>query len=215
MIDLPTKARVLCPDGVAGRSTYVICNPVTRQITHLVVKSDWPPFNEYLVPVDQIQSTTPTVIKLKCICKELSLMQRFEYEDYLPTKVMNYLTLPYVLPVSTSFPVEGTDYVVVRRQNIPEDELALHRGASVEATDGYLGQVDELLVNSTNSQVTHLVLNERHIIQHREITIPVSQIDHVFDNTVYLKLDKKSVEELPTTPIERWQLATDHDWKRR
>jgi hypothetical protein len=41
----------------------------------------------------------------------------------------------------------------------------VRRGARVEATDGYVGQVDELLINSNNMQVTHLVLLERHIFQ--------------------------------------------------
>jgi len=65
--------------------------------------------------------------------------------------------------------------------------------------------VDELLINSNNKQATHLVLRERHIFNNREITIPVSQIDHVNEDTIYLKLDRQSVEELPTTPIQRWQ----------
>jgi sporulation protein YlmC with PRC-barrel domain len=74
----------------------------------------------------------------------------------------------------------------------------------VEATDGYVGQVDELLINSNNMQVTHLVLLERHIFQKREITIPISQIDHIAKDTIYLKLNRQSIEELPTTPIQRW-----------
>jgi sporulation protein YlmC with PRC-barrel domain len=84
--------------------------------------------------------------------------------------------------------------------------LAVWRGAKVQATDGYVGQVDELLVNSTNMKASHLILVERHIFEHREITIPVSQIERVNEDTIYLKLDKKSIAELPTTPIQRWHL---------
>jgi hypothetical protein len=58
MIDFPTKAEVHCSDGVAGRSTHVIGNPINSEITHLVVKSYRPPFHEYLVPVDQVEQTT-------------------------------------------------------------------------------------------------------------------------------------------------------------
>jgi sporulation protein YlmC with PRC-barrel domain len=71
----------------------------------------------------------------------------------------------------------------------------------VEATDGFVGQVDELLINAKDMQVTHLVLLERHIFQKREIAVPISQIDHIEGGTVYLKLDRRSVEALPTTPI--------------
>jgi hypothetical protein len=97
-------------------------------------------------------------------------------------------------------------YVPVKHQNVPPGELAVWRGAKVEATDGYVGQVDELLINSTNMKASHLVLVERHIFERREITIPVSQIDLVNEDTIYLKLDRKSIEELPTTPIQRWRL---------
>jgi hypothetical protein len=65
MIDLPTKAEVYCSDGIAGRSTYVIGTPIDQQITHLVVKSYRPPFREVLVPLDQVEETTPSRIKLK------------------------------------------------------------------------------------------------------------------------------------------------------
>ncbi len=51
MIDLPTKAAVYCTDGLAGRTTYVIANPINDKMKHLVVKSIRPPFHEYLVPV--------------------------------------------------------------------------------------------------------------------------------------------------------------------
>ena len=58
MIDLPTKAEVHCSDKAAGRSTYVIGNPTDHELTHLVVKSNQPPYHEYLVPVDQVEDTT-------------------------------------------------------------------------------------------------------------------------------------------------------------
>ena len=205
MIDLPVKAEVHCSDGAVGRSTYLIGNPISHQITHLVVKSNRPPFQEYLVPVEQVEQTTPDLIRLKCTRNVLYGMEPFEYEEYIRTEAPGYLSWPYVLPVGL-YPEEVVSYIPVKFQNVPQGELAVRRGAQVEATDGYVGQVDELLINSNNMQVTHLVLLERHILKHREITIPVSQIDHISENTIYLKLDQQSVEDLPTTPIQRWAL---------
>ena len=131
-------------------------------------------------------------------------MKPFEYEEYLQTKKPGYLYWPYALPVAGYISDEVNTHIPVKRRNIPMDEFALHRGAWVEATDGTVGQVDELLINSNNMQVTHLVLLERHLLKKREITIPVSQIDRVDEDTIYLKLDRKSVEELPTTPVQCW-----------
>ena len=201
MIDLPTKAKVHCSDGAAGRSTYVIGNPINHQITHLVVKSNRPPFHEYLVPVDQVEETTPDLIKLKCTRNDLNQMEPFEYEEYTRTEYPNYPAWTYVVPPEGEYYEQVVDYVPMKRQNIPQGELAVRRGARVEATDGYVGQVDELLIDSNTMQVTHLVLLTRHIFKQREITIPVSQIDYVDEDTIYLKLDRQSVEALPTTPI--------------
>ncbi len=204
MIDLPTKAEVHCSDGPAGHTTYFIGNPVTHQMTHLVVKSEWPPFRETLVPVDQVEETTPDRIRLKCTRNDLEKMEPFEYEDYVAAKAPDNLHWPSILPARGFHDELVVSHFPVKVRNIPPDALTLRRGAHVEATDGTVGQVDELLVNSNNMQVTHLVLLERHILKHREITIPVSQIDHIDEDTIYLKLDRQSVEQLPTTPIQRW-----------
>ena len=224
MIDFPTKAEVNCSDGPAGRSTYVIFNPNNHQMTHLVVQSNRPPFHEQLVPVDQVVETTPDQIRLKCTRDEVYKMEPFEYEEYIQTEIPGY----YYYSDVSFFPANVlgfipeyaketvSTHILVKRQNISQDELTLHRGARVEATDGTVGQVGELLINSNEMQVTHLVMLEKHNFKNREITIPVSQIDRVDEDTVYLKLDRQSVEQLPTTPIQRWPLnGNDSKLKRR
>ena len=212
MIDIPAKAEVHCSDGGEWHSTHVIVNPINHLITHLVVKRDWPPFQEYVVPIDQVEETTPNLIKLKCAQNDLEKMPPFEVEEYIRTQLPDYIGRddyvfwPYVVPPLGFGSEDVVKYIAVKHENTPSGELAIHRGAQVEATDGLLGQVDELLVNSNNMQVTHLILRERHVLTHREVAIPVSQIDHVNEDRVYLKLDKKSVEELPTVPVQRWSL---------
>jgi sporulation protein YlmC with PRC-barrel domain len=201
---------VYCSDGIAGVSTYVIGNPINHQVTHLVVKTLKPPSREYLVPIDKVDDTMPHLIKLKCTRNEMENMDPFLYEEYRSTNIPTYLVWPYIVP-ETSLHTANQEvvpvYVTVKQQNVPPGEIAVWRGAKVKAIDGYVGQVDELLINAKNMQVTHLVLRERHIFEEREITIPASQIDSVDEDAIYLKLDRKSVEALPTTPIQRWSLS--------
>ena len=205
MIDFPIKAEVYCSDGIVGISTYIIGDPVKHQVTHLVVKSSRPPFQEYLVPVDEVDETKPDLIKLKCTRAEMAKMDLFEYQEYMRTEYQVYKPLSYTFPGAT-IRENVVSYVPVKQRNIPQGELAVRRGAKVEATDGYAGRVDELLINSNDKQPAFLILRENHIFTRREITIPVSQIERVEEDTIYLKLDRKSIEELPTAPIERWQL---------
>lgn len=203
MIDLPLKADVYCNNGLVGHSTHLVGNPVTHELTHVVVKGILPPLHEHLVPIEQVVETTPNQIRLKCSRAEFDKMQPFEVEEYIRTEIPAYIWADYS-PTPGSATETVHTYIPVTRQNIPAGEVSLHRGARVEATDGYLGQVDEMLINSNNMQVTHLVLLKKHNLKNREITIPVSQIDHIYDDVVYLKLDRQSVEMLPTTPAQRW-----------
>ena len=139
-------------------------------------------------------------------------MVPFVIEEYIHVKFPNYekwreacLAWPYVLSENNST-FEESRYIPLELENTPNGEQAVRRGARVEASDGYLGQVEELLVNSKNMHVTHLVVREKHLWRNRDVAIPVSEIDHVDEDSVALKLDRKGIKELPAVPIERWSL---------
>jgi hypothetical protein len=204
MINIPAKAIVYCADGIAGRSTYIIGNPTSDQITNLVVQSNRPPFHQFIVPIDQVDVTSDGRINLKCTREDLNKMDPFESEEYIRTELPGYLRWEDVpaIPGFTTQPV--TAFIPVKHRNIPQDELALRRGARVEATDGYAGEVDELLINAKDMQVTHLVLVVKHMFEERKIKIPVSQIDYISEDAIYLKLDKQSVDEFPTIFTQGW-----------
>jgi sporulation protein YlmC with PRC-barrel domain len=200
-MDIPVNADVICTDGPCGRSTYVIMNPTTWQVTHVVVKEKRFPYVERLVPLDQVVVTDPRLVRLKCTREELTAMDQFIEIEFLPGVGPfvpygedEYMMWPHVLP-------QGT--VPLEHQRIPPDEMAVRRGARVEATDGVVGKVDEFLVDPGNGHITHLILREGHLWGKKDVTIPVSQIDRIEEATVYLKLDKQSIEALPAIPIRK------------
>ena len=73
----------------------------------------------------------------------------------------------------------------------------------VEATDGYVGKVDEFVVNPENGHITHLVMREGHLWGKKDVIIPLSAMDDTREDTVFLKLDKHQIESLPTFPLQR------------
>jgi sporulation protein YlmC with PRC-barrel domain len=89
----------------------------------------------------------------------------------------------------------------VRR--IPVGELAVRRGAKVQATDGRVGRVDEFVVDTEDGQITHLVLRDDKLWGQKEITIPVAFFDRFEENTVYLNIDRSAVSDLPAIPVQR------------
>jgi sporulation protein YlmC with PRC-barrel domain len=71
----------------------------------------------------------------------------------------------------------------------------------VDASDGHIGRVDEFLVNPSDNHVTHLVVREGHLWAQKDVLIPISQIDRIGENVVFLKLDKQSAKELLPDPV--------------
>jgi sporulation protein YlmC with PRC-barrel domain len=206
-MQIPVNAEVSCTDGAFGKSTYVLINPVTEKVTHLVVKGAASPHTEYVVPVGTVASATTELIQLRCSRKELEHMDPFMETEYITEKMpAAYLSYGYGTGTYMYMPYNvaaQTVQVKVEHQQIPPGELAVRRGTRVEATDGSVGHVDEFLVNPDNGNITHLVMREGHLWGQKDVSIPVSDIRETCDNTVYLKLDKQQVEALPTIPVHR------------
>jgi hypothetical protein len=52
-------------------------------------------------------------------------------------------------------------------------------------------------------------MEEGHLRGKEEVTVPVSAIDYLFEDTVYLKLDKSAIEQLPTVPVRRHYVSPE------
>jgi sporulation protein YlmC with PRC-barrel domain len=202
-MDIPLNAQVRCVDGECGHSTYVIINPVSRQVTHLVVKEKGFSTREHLVPIEWVTEATPDLVRLRCNREQLSNSEPFVETRYLREPIPDYEHMTgsyYVHPYRVP---EVVTTVSVQERRIPPGELAVHKGAHVEASDGRIGQVDEFLVDPQDCHITHLILREGHLWGQQDVTIPVSEIDHVEEDIVFLKLDKQSIEALPSIPVRR------------
>ena len=209
-MEIPLQAQVECTDGVCGRCMVVLMNPVVDQVTHLVVREDAAPHTEYIVPVDVVTATTADTIELNCSKAEVEKMDPFvqtEYiEEKMPQMYPDYGGGYYGMGTLYYWPYASYDRtmrVPVEHLQIPPGELAVRRGTHVEATDGFVGKVDEFLVNPENGHVTHLVMREGHLWGQKDITIPLSAIGETRDDTVFLKLSKHEIESLPTVAVHR------------
>ena len=209
-MEIPLNAQVECTDGIFGRSVYVLINPVIDQMTHLIVKEDASPNTEYIVPVDIVTETIADTIRLHCSKADLEKMDPFikttVIENRAPNRSFVYMGGIYGMGSDYFMPYVTSDSVIYDSeeiQQIPPGELAVRRGSRVEATDGYVGKVDEFVVNPANGQITHLVMREGHLWGQKDVTIPLSALGDTHEDTVFLKLDKAQIESLPTFPLHR------------
>jgi sporulation protein YlmC with PRC-barrel domain len=209
IMEIPLQAQVECTDGICGHSVFVLVNPVLDQVTHLVVRMDSTPNTEYIVPVDLVTETIADTIQLRCSKAEMEKMDPFVQKEFIDEKVIDKdykysggmygvgtYYYPYIIP-------EKTVQVPVENLQIPPGELAVRRGTRVEATDGYVGRVDEFVVNPENGHITHLVMREGHLWGQKDVIIPLSAMDKPREDTVFLKIDKHQVESLPSFPVHR------------
>ena len=207
-MDIPIDAKVQCSDGLGGRSTLVIINPTTRKVTNVVVRERQDPHTERLVSIRYVVDADDDLIRLSCPRHELSGMREFaqtefaradipDYED--PGEFGPYMLHAYVAPKR----------IATKHQSIPRGELGIRRGARVRTIDGKVGRVDEFVVEPASGDITHLVMRDGHLWEQEEVTIPVSAIERIEANTVFLKLDKEDVEALPTMPVKRWRRWTE------
>ena len=95
------------------------------------------------------------------------------------------------------------------REQIPPGKLAVRQGADVRATDGKVGRADELLVDSESGRITHLVMRAGHLWGQKDVILPISVIDKVFEETVYLKLDRQTIASMLAIPAKQHFGLTD------
>ncbi len=91
-------------------------------------------------------------------------------------------------------------HAIVIADRIPVGDVELRRGDHVHATDGALGRVQGVLVDTSDQHVTHVLLDEGHLLRQKRIAIPISAVTSVADG-VRLSLAKAEVEELPPVDI--------------
>jgi uncharacterized membrane protein/sporulation protein YlmC with PRC-barrel domain len=197
-MNFPLDADVQCTDGPGGVSTTIIVDPTSETVTHIAVRDPERVHTEYLVPIDQIGETTVDSIQLKCSQAELKQMQQF-----IETEFVDMPTSYYSGDMAMGYGYTGPDIVVVEHELIPEGEIAIHRGMAVEATDGYIGTVEELVVDSASGQVSQLVLQKGHFRGETNVSLPITEIEKVEGYTIFLKLDKASIEVLPVVQVRR------------
>jgi sporulation protein YlmC with PRC-barrel domain len=199
----PLNAEVHCTDGRCGRSTHIVLDPATEEVTHLVVKEKRPSGVERLVPAMLVDRTAAEVVLLSCNLAEFSALEPFNQTEFVYGDLPHHATDPSLTALWPHV-VPAKRIVDKSIRAIPPGELAIRRGARVRATDGRVGRVDEFLVDPQSGNITHLCLRKDHLWGDKVVCIPVSQIDKIEEKAVHLNVDKDAIASLPSVPVKRW-----------
>ena len=179
----------------------MVVNPLTREVTHLVVEPKHRHGSARLVPLDLVDATTGE-IRLGCSLAEFEKLNpaeetRFlpEYPGYDPEHV---LVMPYY---SMGIAEAYSRPMTVTYDAVPLDEVEVRRGDHVHATDGHIGKVQGLVIDPDSHHVTHVLLQEGHAWGRKEVAIPIGAVTGVDADGIRLNITKQQVQDLPPVDI--------------
>ena len=86
------------------------------------------------------------------------------------------------------------------RGTLPPGEIGVRRGDAVHATDGEIGKVEGLVVDSGGGRVTHVLLQEGHLWGRKQVAIPIDEVETI-DEGITVNLSKHEIEALPAVGV--------------
>jgi sporulation protein YlmC with PRC-barrel domain len=213
-IEYDIGSEVSCSDGGCGELKRVVVDPVAIAITHLVVEPKHRSGTGHLVPIGLVASAAGE-IRLRCTTAEFEALDDAEEIHFLPgaSGLWGYdqdqmLSLPYYGLPGVGMGGMGVGGMgglgmgigagphAITSDRIPVGEVEVRRGDHVEATDGPIGRVQGLVVDSSDHHVTHVLLDEGHLWGEKRVAIPIGAVTRV-DDGVRLNLSKDEVRDLP------------------
>jgi len=187
-------------DGYRGEVLAVVVDPKAGTATHVVVEPKGRRGLARLVPLDLVDAT-PGQIRLHCTEAEFERLDAAE-------QTLAEFALGYQVPVQLLPPgwrdaggptVEGSTIARIPEKEtidiVPKGEVEERRGDHVHATDGDIGQLRALRIDSGSRRVTHLLVREGHVL-HKDVAIPFDTVTG-FDDGVRLSITRQQVRDLP------------------
>jgi sporulation protein YlmC with PRC-barrel domain len=207
-LPLRIGAAASCSDGSCGHVSRIIVNPAARQVTHLVVDQKRRNGPGRLVPVDLVDATTGQ-LRLRCTLAEFEALQPAQETEvvpdldptgsqHCPPPGVNFLPVSpgALLRVRGSRRRQAPQKVTV--DSVPFGEVDIRRELTVCATDGDIGQVQGLVVEPGDHQVTHVLLQEGPRWGRKEVAVPISAVTKIGTLLIHLGLSKHQLKHLPS-----------------
>jgi hypothetical protein len=213
-------SKTTCSDGACGQLRRVVVEPVGRVLTHLVVEPRRERATGRLVPIGLVESVAGE-IRLRCTLAEFETLEYAEETQFLQgasgtwgydqEHLLSWPRYPLGPAAGMTVGTPGNGMVglgmstdispqEIASDRVPPGEVEVRRGEQVHATDGDIGRVRGLVVDSEDDHVTHVLLDEGHLWGRKQVAIPIGAVQSV-DHGVRLDLSKDEVRDLPAVDI--------------
>jgi sporulation protein YlmC with PRC-barrel domain len=188
-------ADVSCSDGVCGKVIRLVIDLHAHTVSHLVVNDRQ--LRGRLVPLNLVDvDATTGKIRLRCGTAEFEKL-------HAANVTVSLLDNP-------ADPESGNDQWLwsagrrlldppsVTHDTLRPGQAAVSGGDHVHATDGNIGQIQGLVIDSGSHRVTHVLLQEGHLGGRKVVAIPVSAVRRVNQNGIQLNITRQQVKDLPS-----------------
>jgi uncharacterized protein YrrD len=206
-MELRIGAPVLAADGRAGTVGGLVYDPQQGQITGLVVTQGWLLPHDVVVPIDEVLAADDEGVRVRGTAEDVAGHGPFSEtqfvaapEDWLPPPGLSadaflFPQSPYAVgafaPPSPAMP--PADHPV---ENLEPGSVDVGPNTAVFCTNGSGGSVDRVVTEGDTDRVTHLIVRRGGLFA-REHEVPVSFIERVSDDGIFLTITTDELDRLP------------------
>jgi sporulation protein YlmC with PRC-barrel domain len=196
-------ATVLTRDGhETGKVSRVAMDPTSRKVTHLIVHQGRMMGRYVVVPMTTITQVEEGHIHIDVAEGDMHRLPDFRETDFLPPEEGWEYPLAYppggvIWPMSMSWAGASTYPILsnaIVKENIPDEDVTIDAGTSVECVDGHCGRIDRVIVDDDSQAVVGFVIRKGFLFT-QDIHATMDWVDHIDASGVHLKLRKDEVAE--------------------
>jgi len=202
-------------DKDLGSVDRVVIDPRTLRVTHLVVQKGVFFTTDKVIPIDWVDYSEQSQVRLKRGRSNLDECPDFEETHYVSAEgderkneplPMEYFARSYYwyppvgFPMGAGFPgayaaIPAAD--IETERNIPTGTVALKEGASVMDKNGdAVGSVERIVVDANTKKATHFVLASGRLIRERKL-IPIHWVTTLAEDKLQLEVGSRFLDRLP------------------
>jgi sporulation protein YlmC with PRC-barrel domain len=214
-------AHVFTPDGTdVGQISHIVFNPSSKEATHVVVRQGWLFSEDRVIPIRLFGESNAERATLHARAEDFERFPEYKETHFIPAEVLEteggYVKADGVRPVYAyppltslgfygpygygigSAPVVPQDRVVeTTAYNIPEDAVALQKGADVYSLNNDLvGQVESMMIDDETNRVSHVIISQGLMLKTRKL-VPATWFANVAEDDLRLAVSTSLLDSLP------------------
>lgn len=209
-MNITIGSEVISSEGErVGKVGRVVFDPTTDDVDQIVV--EWRG-TERLVPLNMIENAGTDSVRLRVTAEVVEQLPHFDPASFEAAPetcpaVATYGREKAYPPSTFLFPGGQAAAAPPAEETHKTEALAISEGTEVQALDGKIGVVDEVLTDQYQDKVTGFIVRKGTLLS-RDVRVPIEWVDRIGSGCINLSVTKRQLEERleppegPYIPVE-------------